>query len=64
MAISQGLTGSRTVCFNYTQQNVRKERFMFSSDNECFGLICHGYHGQKIKEYYSSTTLIHRHLKV
>lgn len=31
---------------------------MFSSDSECFGLICHGYHGQKIKEYYSSTTPI------
>lgn len=37
---------------------------MFSSDSEYFGLIYHSYHGQKIKEYYSATTPIHRHLKV
>lgn len=60
MAISEGLTGNKTVCFNCIQQNARKERFMFSSDSECFGLICHGYHGQKIKEYYPNATPIHR----
>lgn len=64
MAISQELTGNKTACFNCIQQNIRKERFMFSTDSECFGLICHGYHSQKIKECYPNTTPIHRHLKV
>lgn len=52
MAISQALTGSKTVCFNCMQQNVGKERFIFSNDSECLGLIFHGNHGQNIKEYY------------